>query len=415
MNSKRLILQIIGLTLTLCLLAGCGSPVAAPTTIPTANPSPAGTGTITGRVHLVAPPTPGMVVYAVDPTTGAWAFAETQATESEAPFTITVPPGTYQVFAAVASDSSIGVGYSIDRKILTPITVAANQTVSGIEVGPPGQSECGAVMGYPASPDGRFTGRPGPTAECIATIQASSSNSITETGTITGSVHLMAPPVPSMTVYAVNQTTGEWAFAKTEASDSGTAPFSIVVRPGTYVVYGNGVGYSLDSLTLTSVTVAENQTVSDISVGLPSQFECGSMMGYPAAPDGSFAEIPGPSAECLATSQASGNPALPQTNRIQFQPNATSWQISDNIAPNATIGFVLYAMQGQQMNINLSTEPASSADPYVVFSISADVIITFVPVTSWSAVLGKSQDYYITVMSMSQQTVKYTLSVEILP
>lgn len=255
---------------------------------PAANPSPVstsvGTGTITGSVYLVAPPTPRMVVYAVDPTTGAWAFTETQATDSEALFSITVSPGTYQVFAAVASDSSIGVGYTIDQKTLAPITVAANQTVSGINVSPPSQSECGATMGYPASPDGRFIGRPAPSAECIATIQASDSSSTS-----------------------------------------------------------------------------------------------------------------------------------PQTNRIQFQPNATSWQTSDSIAPNTTIGFVLYAMKGQKMNINLTTEPASSADPYVVFSLSADVIITFAPVTTWSSELFVSHDYYITVMSMSQQTVKYTLSVEILP
>ena len=72
-------------------------------------------------------------------------------------------------------------------------------------------------------------------------------------------------------------------------------------------------------------------------------------------------------------------------------------------------------MKGQKMNINLTTEPTSSATPYVVFSLSADVIITFVPVTTWSSELSVSRDYYITVMSMSEQTVKYTLSVEILP
>jgi hypothetical protein len=140
------------------------------------------------------------------------------------------------------------------------------------------------------------------------------------------------------------------------------------------------------------------------------------MMGYPAAPDGSFAAIPGPAAECIATSQAFGSGVTsPQTNRIQFQPNATSWQISDNIAPNATIGFVLYALKGQRMGINLTTEPASGITPDVVFSLSADVILTFVPVTNWSSELSVSQDYYITVMSQSQQTVKYVLDVEILP
>jgi hypothetical protein len=72
-------------------------------------------------------------------------------------------------------------------------------------------------------------------------------------------------------------------------------------------------------------------------------------------------------------------------------------------------------MKGQKMSINLTTEPASSTTPSVVFSLSADVIITFVPVTNWNSELSVSRDYYITVMSMSQQTVKYTLSVEILP
>ena len=144
---------------------------------PAANPSPAASGTITGRVHLVAPPTPKMVVYAVDQATGAWAFTETEATNGEAPFSITVPPGTYQVFAAVASDSSIGVGYTIDYSTLATITVAANQTVSDIEVGPPSQFECGATMGYPASPDGRFMGRPGPSAECIASLTPAATTS----------------------------------------------------------------------------------------------------------------------------------------------------------------------------------------------------------------------------------------------
>jgi hypothetical protein len=221
-----------------------------------------------------------------------------------------------------------------------------------------------------------------------------------------------------MMVYAVNKTTGAWAFAKTEASDSGAAPFSIVVPPGTYVIYGAGVGYSLDSLTLTPVTVAANQTVADIVVRPPSQFECGSMIGYPAAPDGSFAAIPGPSAECIATSQASSAGQTSPTNgpvRIQFQPNATSWYTNGDIAPNASIRFVISAMQGQQMNVNLITQPDSSVIPYVSLSISSadGVGYTFSPMTSWSGILPLSQDYYIDVLSMSQQNMTYQLSVEI--
>ena len=390
MNSKRFILQIIGLTLTFCLLAGCGSPAATPTTIPTSSPS-----------------------VPVD-FTGNW-YDSASLFSLDLSQTGDQLQGTHGVVAQNGNkidslDNSIKGSIQADKAtIIFQSSFASDTGTAQITF-----IDANTIYWKIITP---------PSGEYYLPVQATlikkspaANPSSRATSTIMGNVHLMAPPVPSMTVYAVDQTTGEWGIAKTEASDSGIAPFNIVVPPGTYLVYGEGVGYSLDSLTLTPVTVTENQTVSDISVGPPSQFECGSMMGYPAAPDGSFAAIPGPSAECIATSQASSNDSTsPQTNRIQFQPNATSWQTSGDIASNGTIGFVLYAMKGQHMKVNLTTEPASSADPYVVFSLSADVIITFVPVTNWSSELSVSQDYYITVMSLTQQTVKYILSVEILP
>jgi hypothetical protein len=387
MNTKKLFLQILSMVFILWLLAGCGSPATAPTT-----PNSSAPVDFTGHWE--------------DPAS-AFSLDLTQAGEQL--------QGSH-VAVAQQGNKIDSLEKSIEGSIQGNIATIKFQSSFTSNTGTAQITFIDANTIYwkiITPPSGEYY-LPG---EATLIKKSSAANpSPAGTGTITGSVHLMAPPIPSMVVYAVDQTTGAWAFAKTEASDSGIAPFNIVVPPGTYVVYGEGVGYSLDSLTLTPVTVAANQTVSDIVVGPPSQFECGSMMGYPAAPDGSFAAIPGPSADCIATSQVSGNgSALPQTNRIQFQPNATSWQISDSIAPNATIGFVLYAMKGQRMSINLTTEPASSTTPYVVFSLSADVIITFVPVTNWSSELSVSRDYYITVMSQSQETVKYTLSVEILP
>ena len=113
--SKRL-LQFIGLALTIWLLAGCGSSSTEPATIPTPLPSPttvsAESGFIAGRLHLQAPPTPPMVVYAVENTTGAWFFTETDQTAGEASFTLQVSPGAYQVFAF--SDTGPFAGYSED-------------------------------------------------------------------------------------------------------------------------------------------------------------------------------------------------------------------------------------------------------------------------------------------------------------
>jgi hypothetical protein len=251
-----------------------------------------------------------------------------------------------------------------------------------------------------------------PTEATLIKKTAASDPSPAASGTITGNVHLMAPPIPSMVIYAVDLTTGAWAFTETQAEDDGIAVFSIIVPPGTYQVFGNGVGYSIDSLTLTPVTVVANQTVSDIVVGPPSQFECGSTMGYPAAPDGRFAASPGPSAECLAARTPVATTSQPaDALRIQFQPNATSWYTPGDLAPNASIRFVLSAMQGQQMNVNLSTEPASSASLYI--SGADGVAYTFSPTLSWSGILPASQDYYIDVFSTSQQNITYQVSVEI--
>jgi hypothetical protein len=285
----RALLQVIGLILVILLLTGCSMP-AEPTVTPAlaSTPLTAEMGFITGIIHLSAPPTPGMVVYAVDPTTKLWAFAETQATDSEAAFTISVPPGTYQVFGAVASGTSTGLGYSIDERTLAFVTVAANQTVSGINVRPPSQWACGSMFGTPASPDGRFA----------------------------------------------------------------------------------------------AVTVAS---------------DC-------------------PAATQEAMSQSSQQQAVIDGGRIQFQANTDTWHTSGELDPNQSIRFTLYAMQGQQMNINLSTDPFSGDMPYAALSVtSADGSMAPPPspLTRWNGTLSASQDYYVEVRSIAQQDVGYTVEVQI--
>ena len=178
--------RIIGLTVVIWLMTGCGSAQSAqptPTAIPSSisppatavgvspTPSPVKSGTLTGRVHLSAPQTPRMVVYAVDPTTGLWASTKTDPASGEAPFSLAVPPGSYLVFGAAENWTSIGVGYSKDGWGLSPVAVASGQTVSDIFVRPPSQSECGSTFGFPASPDGRYATVAGPKPDCIAAVQ----------------------------------------------------------------------------------------------------------------------------------------------------------------------------------------------------------------------------------------------------
>jgi hypothetical protein len=97
-------------------------------------------------------------------------------------FTLQVPPGIYQIFAAVADGHNVHLGYTQDGLTLAKVIVAAGQTVANIEVGPPSQNECGSMMGYPASPDGRFAATAGPSQDCLATQAASNSDTSQQVG-----------------------------------------------------------------------------------------------------------------------------------------------------------------------------------------------------------------------------------------
>ena len=235
---------------------------------------------------------------------------------------------------------------------------------------------------------------------------------------ITGTVNLQAPPTPAMTIFALNLETNEWFKTTTAASDS-VGTFSIQVVPGFYVVFGEGIGYpSEDGWSLGTVTVAEGQTVSDIAVRLPSQSDCGSMFGTPAAPDGSFAAVDGPDPECKAMMLSGAASALLPDSatsslmRISFAAGSTMSQIPGYIADS--IGghhYVLGASKGQTMTVNLYTDADAIL---VIWGNNGTALLTDAShAKSWSGTLPTTQDYYIDVRSMALTPVEYTLEVSI--
>jgi len=102
----------------------------------------------------------------------------------------------------------------------------------------------------------------------------------------------------------------------------------------------------------------------------------------------------------------------PEATRIQFQPNTTSWYTPGDLSPNAKIRFVLGATGGQQMNVNLLTEPVESAFLYI-WDADGTVYTLMAPTQTWNGILPSSQDYYIEVRSASEQNITYQLNVEI--
>ena len=102
----------------------------------------------------------------------------------------------------------------------------------------------------------------------------------------------------------------------------------------------------------------------------------------------------------------------PEASRIQFQSGATSWYTPGDLVPNTKKRFVLGAMEGQQMNVNLFTEPVDGAFIYI-WGADGTVFTLMSPTQNWSSSLPSTQDYYIEVRSVSSQTINYQLNVEI--
>jgi hypothetical protein len=103
----------------------------------------------------------------------------------------------------------------------------------------------------------------------------------------------------------------------------------------------------------------------------------------------------------------------PDATRVQFQPNTTSWYTPGDLAPNTKIRFVLGALAGQQMTVNLTTVPPENAACLYIWGADGTVYTLMDPTLTWSGILPASQDYYIEVRSISGQSINYQLNVEI--
>jgi hypothetical protein len=104
---------------------------------------------------------------------------------------------------------------------------------------------------------------------------------------------------------------------------------------------------------------------------------------------------------------------LPEATRIQFQPNTTGWYTPGEVQPNQKLIFVLGALQGQLMTVNLTTNPVDAETFVYIWSADGTVYTLMAPTKDFSGQLPASQDYYIEVRSYAKQPVAYTLSVNI--
>lgn len=107
--------------------------------------------------------------------------------------------------------------------------------------------------------------------------------------------------------------------------------------------------------------------------------------------------------------------AIPEAKRIQFQPGTTGGTTRGDLPAKGNQRFVLRASAGQQMTINLSTE-TEGVDSYLyIWSADGTVFTNTAPSKEWSGLLPATQDYFIELVSASDQPLAYQLTINIPP
>ncbi len=467
MNTRKYPTRLILIIVLTLLLAACGrqqtetetqpadtatplpAPVAASPTTPPTEPTTEApvledSGYITGRAHMQAPPTPPLVVSAVDDTTGLWFFVETQQSDGETHFTLEVRPGSYQVFACIQEASACSLAYSEDGWSLGIITVAAGQTVENVMVRPPSQSECGATFGFPASPDGRFAAVPGPSEECKEAAMAGMEDDLRPLNA--GECSDLAGAMSQ--VLGVVTETSETFIENSWSEQTGTACQIIATGSGLDFEHIIMIEDNLKAVLRTWGWYEE--TAAPICLGkggwgpgastscFTQADQICEVFVYVEPVDHDLCPDDQPISVCFDTLapeqliyyrmltcahhyQAAG-PTLPGTHpaRIDFAPGAISAQIQDTLAAGGLHPYLLNAAAGQEMTVNLVTyiggNPVSGSAILIIWGLDGTVLISdHADASSWTGVLPVTQDYFIDVRSVGPDAVDYTLEVVIPP
>jgi heat shock protein HslJ len=129
----------------------------------------------------------------------------------------------------------------------------------------------------------------------------------------------------------------------------------------------------------------------------------------PAVPTSSSATLAPATANPGATPISSGNTPA---QRILFAPGTTSATLTGSVAPSESDQYVLRALAGQTMNLNLTFTEGQAI--LVVWGQDGNVLLSdHAAASSFARSLPTTQDYYIQVKGNPQGNTAYTLTVTI--
>jgi len=395
---------------------------------------------ITGRVTLGVPPTPAMVVYALNPATGVWASVETEASDTTSSFRLEVPPGGYQVFA------SAGIGYAAeDGWSLGAVNVTAGETVTDIDLGPPSQSECGPMFGIPASPDGQVAEIPGPTEECKAAVISSTeegglqplTDNCATLETAMGAT-LELPVVNESAVITNNSVSGQTGIGcqinmQGDGNDFDSARAAFEAVQGTlenldWVENMNlpclGQG-GLGPAAALSCFFRENEicevftTINPVDMDLCSGIEgpIGSCLAV-LEPEQKIVAITLTCAQGLEGVEIPEREPLSQQFLIEFPSEATEVTLDNSLQPGEIHNYALTALAEQEMTVTLyvTTDGVETpANALMDIGVTGYQPIAQDTVSEWSGELPSTGEYFIDIKSKADVPVNYTLTIFISP
>ena len=99
--------------------------------------------------------------------------------------------------------------------------------------------------------------------------------------------------------------------------------------------------------------------------------------------------------------------------RITFAQGTTSKTLNGSTPGGLIIDYVIYALSGQEMSLDLNVPSGTAALSVYGFEDGQPLLRSIMDATSWSDTLLVTEDYIIQVVPYAGQVIHYTLSVEV--
>ena len=186
-----------------------------------------------------------------------------------------------------------------------------------------------------------------------------------EPAILKGTIELTSFSSPSVIVYAMDPDSGQWATMQTTSG-----AFELYVPGGRYIVYAFSedgstyLGYpNTDDSDLALIEIGFGETIENLIIRQPRQWNCGVMWGVPDAPDGRFAGYMA-SESCINSNWAEGNYMVPSSDLCQML---------EGIAQE-TLGIPFVMNMNDSFIDNIAGESGSGCT--ILAQVTADQLVT---------------------------------------